>query len=117
MNFQCYHSDIKVCKLSSLDIFRNLWHYIWYEGVYAILVDVYHLGTYIFVWVKVCLKDATDMEFLCSSLRLFQSLIIEGRKELYYWFVRALIIEMKRGSFEYPHHVIIIYRQILRVST
>ena len=41
-----------------------------------------------------CLKDATDVEFLCSSLRLFQSLIVEGRKELKYWFVRALIVEI-----------------------
>ena len=38
---------------------------------------------------KECLKDATDVEFLCSSLRLFQSLIVEGRKELKYWFVRV----------------------------
>ena len=41
-----------------------------------------------------CLKDATDVEFLCSSLRLFQSLIVEGRKELKRWFVRALILEI-----------------------
>ena len=33
-------------------------------------------------------------EFLCSSLRLFQSLIVEGRKELKYWFVRALVIDI-----------------------
>ena len=33
-----------------------------------------YLGTDILVWFKVCLKDATDVEFLCSSLRLFQSL-------------------------------------------
>ena len=50
--------------------------------------------TDIFVSFKVCLKDATDVEFLCSSLRLFQSLIVEGRKELKYWFVRALIVEI-----------------------
>ena len=53
-----------------------------------------YLGTDIFVWLKVCLKDATDVEFLCSSLRLFQSLIVEGRKELKYWFVRALIVQI-----------------------
>ena len=53
-----------------------------------------YLGTNIFVWYKVCLKDATDVEFLCSSLRLFQSLIVEGRKELKYRFVRALIVEI-----------------------
>ena len=41
-----------------------------------------------------CLKDATDVEFLCSSLRLSQSLIVEGRKELKYYFVRALIVEI-----------------------
>ena len=41
-----------------------------------------------------CFKDATDVEFLCSSLRLFQSLIVEGRKELKRWFVRALILEI-----------------------
>ena len=41
-----------------------------------------------------CLKDATDVDFLCSSLRLFQSLIVEGRKELKYWFLRALIVEI-----------------------
>ena len=41
-----------------------------------------------------CLKDATDVEFLCSSLRLFQSLIVVGRKELKYWFVHALIVEI-----------------------
>ena len=40
LKFQCYHSDIKVCLLSYLDIFRNLGHYIWYEGVYEILADV-----------------------------------------------------------------------------
>ena len=40
------------------------------------------IGTDIFVWFKVCLKDATDVEFLFSSLRLFQSLIVEGRKVL-----------------------------------
>ena len=32
--------------------------------------------------------------FARSSLRLFQSLIVEGRKELKYWFVRALIVEI-----------------------
>ena len=53
-----------------------------------------YLGTDIFVWFKVCVKDATGVEFLCSSLRLFQSLIVEGRKELKYWFVRALIVEI-----------------------
>ena len=53
-----------------------------------------YLGTDIFVWFKVCLKDVTDVEFLCSSLRLFQSLIVKGRKELKYWFVRALIVEL-----------------------
>ena len=53
-----------------------------------------YLGTDRFVWFKVCLKDATAVEFLCSSLRLFQSLIVEGRKELKYWFVRALIVEL-----------------------
>ena len=47
-----------------------------------------------YVWFKVCLKDATDVEFLCSSLRLFQSLIVGGRNELKYWFVRALIVEI-----------------------
>ena len=52
-----------------------------------------YLGTDIFVWFKVCLKDATDVESLCSSLRLFLSLIVEGRKEFKYWFVRALIVE------------------------
>ena len=41
-----------------------------------------------------CLKDATDVEFLCSSLRLFRSFIVEGRKELKRWFVRALILEI-----------------------
>ena len=34
------------------------------------------------------------MEFLCSLLRLFQSLIVEGRKQLKNWFVRALIVEI-----------------------
>ena len=53
-----------------------------------------YLGTDIFVCFKVCLKDATDMEFLCSSLILFQSLIVEERNELKYWFVRALIEEI-----------------------
>ena len=53
-----------------------------------------YVGTDIFVWFKVCLKDATDVEFLCSSLRLFQSLIVEGRMELKYWFVRAIIVEI-----------------------
>ena len=53
-----------------------------------------NVGTDIFVWFKVCLKDATGVEFLCSSLRLFLSLIVEGRNELKYWFVRALIIEI-----------------------
>ena len=57
-----------------------------------------YLGTDIFVWFKVCLKDATDVEFQCSSLRLFQSLIVEGRKELKYWFVRALIVEIVSAS-------------------
>ena len=51
-----------------------------------------YLGTGIFVWFKVCLKDATDVEFLCSLQRLFQSLIVEGRKELKYWFVGALFL-------------------------
>ena len=27
-------------------------------------------------------------------LRLFQSLIVEGRKELKYWFIHALIVEI-----------------------
>ena len=49
-------------------------------------------GTDIFVWCKVSLKDATDVEFLCSSLRLFQSLIVKRRKELKYF--RALIVEI-----------------------
>ena len=53
-----------------------------------------YLGTVIFVWFKVCLKDVTDVEFLYSSLRLFQSLVVEGRKELKYWFVRAFIVEI-----------------------
>ena len=53
-----------------------------------------YLGTYIFVWFKVCLKDATDLDFLCSSLRLFQSLIVEGRNDLKYLLVRALIVEI-----------------------
>ena len=34
------------------------------------------------------------MEFLCSSLRLFQYLIVEGRKELKYWFARTFIVEI-----------------------
>ena len=34
------------------------------------------------------------MEFLCSLLKLFQSLIVEVRNELKYWFVRALIVEI-----------------------
>ena len=42
LKFQCYHSDIKVCLLNYLDIFRNLGHYIWFKGVYAILADIYH---------------------------------------------------------------------------
>ena len=41
-----------------------------------------------------CLKDATGVKFLFSSLRLFQSLIVEGIQELKYWFVRALIVEI-----------------------
>ena len=53
-----------------------------------------YLGTHIFVRFRMCLKDATDVEFLCSSLRLFQSLIVEGRKELKYWFARTLIVEI-----------------------
>ena len=36
--------------------------------------DIYLFG------FKVCLKDVTDVEFLCSLPRLFQSLIVEGRK-------------------------------------
>ena len=46
------------------------------------------------VWFKVCFKDATGVGFLCSSLRLFQSLIVEGSKELKYWFVCASIEEI-----------------------
>ena len=42
----------------------------------------------------VCFKDAIDVEFLCSSLRLYQSLIVEGRKELKYWFVCTLIVDI-----------------------
>ena len=40
-----------------------------------------------------------DVEFLCYSLRLFQSLIVEGRKELKYWFVLALIKEILFALF------------------
>ena len=53
-----------------------------------------YIGTDIFVWFKVGLKDATDVEFLCSFLRLFLSLIVEGRNELKYLFVPALIIDI-----------------------
>ena len=56
-----------------------------------------YLGTNISVWFRVCLKDATDVEFLCSLLRLFQSLIVEGKKEFKNWFVRALIVEILFG--------------------
>ena len=42
LKFHGYHSDIKECMLSSLDIFHNLGHYIWRESVYAKLVNVYH---------------------------------------------------------------------------
>ena len=45
-------------------------------------------------WFKVCFKDATDVEFLCTSPRQFQSLIVEGSKELMYWFVCASIVEI-----------------------
>ena len=38
-----------------------------------------HFGIVVAVWFKVCLKYVTDVEFLCSSLRLFQSLIIEKK--------------------------------------
>ena len=51
-----------------------------------------YLGTDIFVWFKVCSKDLTDVDYLFSSLRLFQFLFVEGRKQLKYWFVRALIV-------------------------
>ena len=60
-----------------------------------------YLGIDIFVWFKVCLKDATEVEFLCSSLRLFQSLIVEGRNALKYWFVRALIVEILFALLDY----------------
>ena len=53
-----------------------------------------YLCTDIFVWFKVCLKDATGVQFLCSSLRVFQSLIVEGRKELNCWFVCELLVEI-----------------------
>ena len=62
--------------------------------LFDLILYVPSTDTDIFVWFKVCLKDATDVEFLCFSLRLFQSLILEGRKELKYWFVRALIVEI-----------------------
>ena len=51
-----------------------------------------YFGTDIFVWFKVCLKDGTDAEFLCSYLRPFRSLFVEGKRELNYWFVCALIL-------------------------
>ena len=53
-----------------------------------------YLGTDIFVWFRVCLNDGTDVEFLCSLLRLFQSLIVEGRKKLKNWFVCTLIVQI-----------------------
>ena len=83
--------------LSSLDIFRNLGHYICRRVCNTrgrLSPTKKLLGVDIFVWFKVCLKDAIDVEFLCSSLRLFQSLVVEGRKELKYWFVHALIVEI-----------------------
>ena len=40
------------------------------------ITDIEVLGTDIFVSFKVCLKDATDEEFLCSSLRLLQTLLL-----------------------------------------
>ena len=56
--------------------------------------EVLSLGKNKFVRFRVCLEDVTDVEFLCSSLRLFLSLIVCGRKESKYWFVRALIVDI-----------------------
>ena len=75
-----------MCLLSSLNIFRNLGHYISYEGMYAILADVYHLQRSTKAQIYLF-----GLRYVCSSLRLFQSLIVEGRKELKYRLVRALI--------------------------
>ena len=47
-----------------------------------------------FVWFELCLKDATDEEFLCSSLKPFRSLFVKAKKELKYWFGLALIVEI-----------------------
>ena len=38
------------------------------------------------------------MQCLYSSLRISQSLIVEGKKELKYWFVRSLIVEILSAS-------------------
>ena len=48
-----------------------------------------------------------DVEFLCYSLRLFQSLIVEGGKELKYWFVLALIVELLFALFSLYRNVLL----------
>ena len=44
------------------------------------------------------LKEAIVVEFLCSSGRLFHSLIVEGKKEEKYWLVLARTVLI---SFEF----------------
>ena len=57
--------------------------------MYAILADVYHLQRSTKAQIYLF-----GLRYVCSSLRLFQSVKVEGRKESKYWFVRALFVEI-----------------------